>query len=185
MAQTACRAIPCWKRWCTERALERRCAMNKQPAAATELQPKAAYSNGPVDAGVEELVGQIQDLMWNEVGIVRTRLGMQKAIKSLEEMSPRLAHPKTRRGHEAANLHLIASAGSAVGTGTRREPWCALPHGLSRPRRQEIPQALRCSGRQSGVRALNSPQTAISAAAGVRSRSLAFAAARKSDRQHD
>jgi L-aspartate oxidase len=70
--------------------------------------PRAAYSNGPVDAGSEELVGQIQNLMWSEVGIVRTRLGMQKAVKALEEMAPKLAHPRTRRGHEAANLHLAA-----------------------------------------------------------------------------
>ena len=70
--------------------------------------PKAAYSNGPVDSGVEELVGQIQSLTWSEVGIVRTRMGMQKAVKMLEEMAPKLAHPKTRRGHEAANLHLTA-----------------------------------------------------------------------------
>lgn len=69
-------------------------------------QLKAAYANGPVDAGVEELIGQIQAVMENEVGIVRTRVGMQKAIKSLEEMAPRLAHPQTRRAHEAANLHL-------------------------------------------------------------------------------
>ena len=77
--------------------------------AARPRQPKAAYSNGPVDAGMEELIGQIQDLMWNEVGIVRTRLGMQKAVKTLEEIAPKLAHPKTRRWHEAANLHLAAS----------------------------------------------------------------------------
>lgn len=76
------------------------------PKAGSE--PQAAYSNGPVDAGVEELVGQVQDLMWNEVGIVRTRTGMQKAIKTLEEMAPKLAQPKTRRRHEAANLHLTA-----------------------------------------------------------------------------
>src|SRR5215831_4924647 len=69
-------------------------------------EPKAAYSNGPVDAGTEEVVGQIQSLMWSEVGIVRTRQGMQKAIKTLEEMAPKLAQPVTRRGHEAANLHL-------------------------------------------------------------------------------
>jgi L-aspartate oxidase len=81
--------------------------VKKQPSG-TGIQPKAAYSNGPVDTGVEELIGQVQDLMWNEVGIVRMRTGMQKAIKTLEEMSPRLAHPKTRRGHEAANLHLAA-----------------------------------------------------------------------------
>jgi L-aspartate oxidase len=71
-------------------------------------QPKAAYSNGPVDAGTEELVGQIQTLSENEVGIVRTRMGLQKAVKTLEEMASRVAHPKTRRAHEASNLHLAA-----------------------------------------------------------------------------
>ena len=77
-----------------------------RPASRACASPQAATSNGPVDAGAEELIGQIQDLLWNEVGIVRTRLGMQKALKSLEEMSARLVHPKTRRAHEAANLHL-------------------------------------------------------------------------------
>lgn len=80
-----------------------------QPASRSTRQPKAAYSNGPVDTGVEELIGQIQDVMWNDVGIVRTRMGMQNAIKKLEEMAPKLASPKTRRGHEASNLHLVAS----------------------------------------------------------------------------
>jgi L-aspartate oxidase len=82
----------------------------------TAEQPKAAYSNGPVDAGVEDLIGQIQDVMWNEVGIVRMRTGMQKAVKALEEMAPKLAHPKTRRSHEAANIHLagLLVARSAV-----------------------------------------------------------------------
>ena len=68
--------------------------------------PKAAYSNGPVDAGMEELIAQIQATLETEVGIVRTRIGMQKAVKTLEEMAPRLAHPKTRRAYEASNLHL-------------------------------------------------------------------------------
>jgi len=71
-------------------------------------EPKAAYSNGPVDAGIEELIGQVQDLMWNEVGIVRIRPGMQKAVTALEQMASKLAHPRTRRGHEAANLNLTA-----------------------------------------------------------------------------
>jgi L-aspartate oxidase len=83
-------------------------AMRQEPKSASKpaAEPKAAYSNGPVDAGAEELIGQIQDLMWNEVGIVRMRTGMQKAVKALEEMAPRLAHPKTRRAYEASNLHL-------------------------------------------------------------------------------
>jgi L-aspartate oxidase len=80
----------------------------KRTAPRTGAEPQAAYSNGPVDAGLEELIGQIQDLMWNEVGIVRTRIGMQKAVKGLEDMGPKLAQPKTRRKHEAANLHLTS-----------------------------------------------------------------------------
>ena len=74
--------------------------------ASLGASPIAAYSNGPVDAAVEDLIGQIQLALENEIGIVRTRMGMQKAIKTLEEMAPRLAHPKTRRAHEASNLHL-------------------------------------------------------------------------------
>src|SRR6202050_2935809 len=77
-----------------------------KPVSRQGPEAKAAYSNGPVDAGVEELIGQIQVLLENEVGIVRTRVRIQKAIKSLEEMAPKLSHPKTRRAHEASNLQL-------------------------------------------------------------------------------
>jgi L-aspartate oxidase len=77
-------------------------------AAGSVSQPKAAYSNGPVDVGLEEIIGRIQDAMWSDIGIVRTRIGMQRAIKTLEEIAPKLAHPKTRRAHEASNLHLSA-----------------------------------------------------------------------------
>jgi L-aspartate oxidase len=77
-----------------------------RPVVRRNAQPRAAYSNGPVDAGMEEVVSQIQATLENEVGIVRTRMGMQKAVKALEEMAPKLAHPKTRRAHEVSNLHL-------------------------------------------------------------------------------
>lgn len=79
-----------------------------KPSSRTGAQLKTAYSNGPVDAGIEEMIGKIQDVMWNGVSIVRIRTEMQKAITSLEEVTQRLAHPKTRRAHEAANLHLAA-----------------------------------------------------------------------------
>ena len=69
-------------------------------------QKKAASQNGPVDAGIEELIVQIQEVMWKDAGIVRTRSGMQEAIKVLEGMAPRMAHPRTRRAYEAANLHV-------------------------------------------------------------------------------
>ena len=72
---------------------------------AVRGQKKAASQNGPVDAGIEELIGQIQDVMWKDAGIVRTRSGMQEAIKILEALAARVAHPRTRRTQEAANLH--------------------------------------------------------------------------------
>lgn len=70
---------------------------------------ETTYPNGPVDLAMEELIGQIQDLMWNNVGVVRIRTGMQSAVKALEEMAPKLAYPTAKRSYEAANLHLTAS----------------------------------------------------------------------------
>jgi L-aspartate oxidase len=78
----------------------------KHARKAERKEKKAASQNGPVDSGMEELIGQIQDVMWKSVGIVRTRVGMLEGLKLLESLSPRVAHPRTRRQHEAANLHL-------------------------------------------------------------------------------
>ena len=78
----------------------------KQVRRAMSAEKKAASQNGPVDAGIEELIGQIQDVMWKHAGIVRTSTGMRDAIRMLEDVSPRVAHPRTRRSYEAANLHL-------------------------------------------------------------------------------
>src|SRR5579862_1767363 len=69
---------------------------------------KAASQNGPVDAGIEDVIGQIQDVMWKHVGVVRTRVGMQEAIKLLEGLAAKVARPRTRRSFEAANLHCAA-----------------------------------------------------------------------------
>jgi L-aspartate oxidase len=81
----------------------------KQPRKSANSPQKAASQNGPVDAGVDELIGQIQDTMWKDAGIVRTRVGMQEALKNLEALSLRVKHPRTRRAWEAANLHLAGS----------------------------------------------------------------------------
>jgi L-aspartate oxidase len=78
----------------------------KTPRRLAPHEKKAASQNGPVDAGIEELIGQIQDAMWKGAGIVRTRASMQEAIKVLEGLTARVAHPRTRRAQEAANLHL-------------------------------------------------------------------------------
>jgi L-aspartate oxidase len=89
----------------------------KHARKSTTIPKKAASQNGPADPGMEELIGEIRDIMWKDAGIVRTRVGMQEAIRLLEAISPRLAHPRTRRSHEAANLHLagLLVARSALG----------------------------------------------------------------------
>ena len=56
------------------------------------------------DLRAEEIVRDIQDLMWRDVGIVRTGAGLKNGILHLEELRPRVARPQTRRGHEAQNL---------------------------------------------------------------------------------
>ena len=71
--------------------------------------PKAASQNGPVDAGMEEVIGQIQDIMWKDAGIVRTRIGMQEALTKMRALAPRVANPHTRRAWEAANLHVAGT----------------------------------------------------------------------------
>ncbi len=46
--------------------------------------------------------------MWRDAGIVRTGTGLRAAIEHLNHMAPRVAHPQTRRAHEAQNLHALA-----------------------------------------------------------------------------
>lgn len=64
-----------------------------------------AVSNGPAAAPVEQVISEIQDLMWKDVGIVRIGSGLKQALTHLENLAPRVAHPKTRRAFEAQNLH--------------------------------------------------------------------------------
>src|SRR5580700_1792219 len=60
---------------------------------ASTPKPHRAASNGPVAPAMEELIHEIQDLMWRDTGIVRTGTGLQRALEQLQSMSPRLAHP--------------------------------------------------------------------------------------------
>jgi len=65
---------------------------------------RAASSNGPVDSGIEDLISQVRDLMWNKVGIVREGSGLRHANDTLRTLQPRAAHPGTRRAFEARNI---------------------------------------------------------------------------------
>jgi L-aspartate oxidase len=80
--------------------------LKAHPGKASDSPPAAAYSNGPVPVPVEMAVAQIQSLMWDHAGIVRTGSGLKQAICGLQELAPQLAHPRTRREFEARNLQL-------------------------------------------------------------------------------
>jgi L-aspartate oxidase len=49
---------------------------------------------------------QIQELMWKQVGIVRTGNGLKQAIERLEELGAALHAPHSRREFEAGNLRM-------------------------------------------------------------------------------
>ena len=79
-----------------------------RPAAASSAKPSRAVSNGPVDAATEDVIREVQDLTWRDVGIVRTGTRLRAAIEHLTRIATRMARPQTRRAHEAQNIHALA-----------------------------------------------------------------------------
>ena len=79
--------------------------LRRPPEIASE--PNRAVSNSPVNSAIEDAIHEIQDLMWKDVGIVRTGTGLKAAIEQLNRIAPRVAHPQTRRAHEAQNIHTL------------------------------------------------------------------------------
>jgi len=76
--------------------------------SALRVEPhQRAVSNGPVDSITDQVIGEIQTLMWRHAGIVRTGAGLKRAMEQLQQLSPRVAHPQNRRAHEARNLHAV------------------------------------------------------------------------------
>jgi len=95
-----------------ERAARAMLATRSSPA-----QPHAKSSdsgwNGKSPAGrptaeVDGLVREIQTLMWNKAGIVRSRQGLEDAARQLEAAESRLPEPVCRRSAEARNIHTAA-----------------------------------------------------------------------------
>jgi len=68
-----------------------------------------AVSNGPVERVTEGIIQEIQELMWRDVGIVRTGVSLKRAMEELEKIRPRVEHPKTRRGYEGQNLWQVGT----------------------------------------------------------------------------
>lgn len=81
---------------------------SEQHAYSKHAQPKlrSTASNGPVDPSTEQLIRQIQDLMWSKVGIVREGQALRSAVQELQYLMQRTAHPHNRQAYEASNLNL-------------------------------------------------------------------------------
>jgi L-aspartate oxidase len=63
---------------------------------------------GNSNPSTAEMVKQIQDLMWREVGIVRTGSGLKHAIHELQKLREGSPQPVNRAACEAANIHQVA-----------------------------------------------------------------------------
>jgi L-aspartate oxidase len=67
-------------------------------------------SNGPLplnEKAVEEFIHEVQDLMWRDVGIVRSGSELRKVISQLEQLGSRLTKTTTRRHFEARNIQQV------------------------------------------------------------------------------
>jgi len=80
----------------------------KAPSQRVRDLPPAAYSNGPVPTPVEASIGELQELMWKQVGIVRTGEKLRQAMNKLEELRGKVPRPHSRREFEARNLQITA-----------------------------------------------------------------------------
>ncbi len=76
-------------------------------AQASAHKPSRVASNGPVSPPVDDVIREIQDVMWRDAGIVRTGTGLKRALEKLQGIRTRVAHPQTRRAHEARNLQAL------------------------------------------------------------------------------
>ena len=81
-------------------------ALRRPATKAAGSASARAYSNGPLPLPVEEIVGQIRELMWKHAGIVRTGNGLKQAIRGLEDIGEQISHPHNRREFEARNLQV-------------------------------------------------------------------------------
>ena len=85
-------------------------AMREQRGAAASVNSRAAdHQRGSTQSSsVEDVIDEIQQLMWNKVGIVRMRKGLTEAVQRLQTIAERLPAPNSRRNCEARNIHTAA-----------------------------------------------------------------------------
>jgi L-aspartate oxidase len=80
-------------------------AKQTQHPASTGAEP---LKNSEAKIDVEAFIGGVQQLMWNKVGIVRSRQGLTEAIQQLQAWAQELPPETSRRNCEARNIHTTA-----------------------------------------------------------------------------
>jgi L-aspartate oxidase len=81
----------------------------KAPSQRASGLAPAAYSNGPVSIPVDASISELQELMWKNVGIVRTGSALTEAIKRLGEIGEKVSRPHSRREFEGRNLQIVGT----------------------------------------------------------------------------
>jgi L-aspartate oxidase len=74
------------------------------PVTKAEKQPAAEMATN----GIEDFIRGVQQLMWNKVGIVRSRQSLAEAMEYLKTSAQVLPAPTSRRSCEARNIHAAA-----------------------------------------------------------------------------
>ncbi len=80
-------------------------AKQAQHPASTEPEP---LKNSEARIDVETFIHGVQQLMWNKVGIVRSRQGLTEAIQQLQASAQEAPPETSRRNCEARNIHTTA-----------------------------------------------------------------------------
>jgi L-aspartate oxidase len=80
-------------------------AKQTQHPASTEPEPP---KNSEAKTDVEALIHGVQQLMWNKVGIVRSRQGLTETIQQLQASAQEAPPETSRRNCEARNIHTTA-----------------------------------------------------------------------------
>ena len=83
------------------KAMRKTSAVDTTPAIAPPTD--AAEASG----SKEDAINQIRELMWNDVGVVRSGDSLRRAIQRLESLATAGESPADRRAFELANLHTV------------------------------------------------------------------------------
>lgn len=70
--------------------------------------PAEPLKDGGATPDAEPFIQTVQQLMWNKVGIVRSRQSLTEAIQRLQASAQQLPPQTSRRNCEARNIHTAA-----------------------------------------------------------------------------